>query len=190
MHFFDLFRWWLGEGQVVAAQQISRPGAPLIEQVHCTVQYPQGVLVNFYHGFTQAQRMDRQEMRLLFERGTVRLFEWVPTSLEIDCIADHATIDKLEAMLPHCHANPLAMYAGDQRQVTSRHKRYEVDGRYLIRAEVGMTKPELYGHILKSLMSDQIQAITHPTHKRQITEEQGYTSLATAVAAQTLADNG
>lgn len=190
VHFFDLFRWWLGDGKVVAAQQITRPGAQLIEQVQCTAQYPQGVLVNFYHGFTQAERMDRQEMRLLFERGTVRLFEWVPTSLEIDCIADHATINKLEAMLPHCHANPLAMYAGSQRQVTSRHKQYEVDGRYLIRAEVGMSKPELYGHILCSLMTDQIHAIINPSHQRQITEEQGYTSLATAVEAQTLADNG
>jgi len=33
------------------------------------VRYPNGALVNFYHGFTQPARFERQEFRLLFERG-------------------------------------------------------------------------------------------------------------------------
>ncbi|MEX0776548.1 MAG: Gfo/Idh/MocA family oxidoreductase [Phycisphaeraceae bacterium] len=192
VHFFDLFNWWLGEGSVVAAQQVHRPGnAALIEQVHCTARYPQagGALVNFYHGFTQATRMDRQEMRLLFERGTVRLFEWVPTAIEIDCLAEEAVLDRLRTLLPHGQVETLATYQGGQRQVASRHKCYTVDGRYRLTADAGMDKPALYGHVLRSLLQDQLDAIGNSGHQRRITERNGYASLATAVAAQRLADD-
>jgi predicted dehydrogenase len=74
VHFFDLFAGWLGPGQVVAAQRGLRPGSspPIEEHVHCTVRYGPSMLVNFYHGFHQTGRMDRQELRLVFERGSVK----------------------------------------------------------------------------------------------------------------------
>src|SRR4051812_39792007 len=92
VHFFDLFAGWLGPGRVVAAQRGVRPGSspPLEEHVSCTVRYAPDVLVNFYHGFHQAGRMDRQELRLVFERGDVTLYDWVPTRLRIHAIADEA----------------------------------------------------------------------------------------------------
>ena len=76
VHFFDLFAGWLGPGTVVAAQRGLRPGSspPIEEHVQCTVRYGPTVLVNFYHGFHQAGRMDRQELRLVFERGDVTLY--------------------------------------------------------------------------------------------------------------------
>lgn len=190
VHFFDLYEWWLGEGEVVAAQQIYRPpinAASVIEQVQATVNY-NDVLVNFHHGFTQAERMDRQEMRLIFERGSIRLFEWVPTGMEIDCLATEATRDAIGHLLPHHEMETLATYQGQERQVTSRHKDYEVDGRYLFRAHAGMSKSDLYGHVLRGLLDDQVRAIRDPNHRRRITEENGYRSLQTAVAAQRLAD--
>ena len=53
-----------------------RPGSspPIEEHVQCTVRYGPTVLVNFYHGFHQTGRMDRQELRLVFERGDVTLY--------------------------------------------------------------------------------------------------------------------
>ena len=97
VHFFDLVASWLGQGRVVAAARSVRPGgaeAAVEEQVMCTCRYAaadpaadrsrpraphEGVLFHFEHGFHQPSRMDRQEMRLVFERGEVRLFDWVPT---------------------------------------------------------------------------------------------------------------
>ena len=78
VHFFDLFEGWLGSGEVVASQRILRPGSGVEEQVQCVVRYPNGALVTFYHGFTQPARLERQEFRLLFERGELTLDEWVP----------------------------------------------------------------------------------------------------------------
>ena len=187
VHFFDLFAWWLGPGRVVSAQETVRPGTDIVEQVNCTASYGD-VLVNFYHGFHQAARMDRQEMRLLFERGTVRLFEWVPTQIEIDCIATEETMEAVKALLQRIEkADAVETYSGSDRDVTSRHKSYEVDGRYLIRADVDMTKPELYGHVLRGLLSDQLAAISDPGHTRRVTEDNGLTSLEMAAAATELA---
>ena len=187
VHFFDLFNWWLGPAHVEAAQQSIRPGTDLVEQVNATVRYNNTVLVNFFHSFTQADRMDRQEMRLLFERGTLRLLEWVPTSIQLDALLTGGDLEKLTDLLPDAQVETLATYTGDDRRVTSRHKPCEVDGRYRITASTGMDKPDLYRQVLCSLLTDQITATRDPNHTRRITETNGYTSLATAVAATCLA---
>ena len=102
VHFFDLFAGWLGAGTVVAAQRGLRPGSspPIEEHVQCTVRYGPTVLVNFYHGFHQAGRMDRQELRLVFERGDVTLYDWVPTRARIHAIADEAQTRALCELFP------------------------------------------------------------------------------------------
>ena len=189
VHFFDLFAWWLGEPTLAAAQAVRRPDAPaLTEQVQCTARYPGDVLVNFYHSFTQAERMDRQEMRLVFERGTLRLFEWVPTTLDVDAILTQAELDTLGALLPNATVSTHASYSGAARAVTSRHRSYEVDGRYHVTTDTGMDKETLYGHVLRGLLSDQLAALRDPAHARRVSEANGYSSLRTAIEAQRLAD--
>ena len=94
VHFFDLFRMWFGPGEVVAAQQSERLAGGIIDQVHCTVRYDSVLLANFYHGFHQSSRMESQEARIVCERGTIRLFEWVPTRLEIDLLTDYAGLGR------------------------------------------------------------------------------------------------
>lgn len=193
VHFFDLYRWWLGDGDVVAAQQVARPGSgppEIQEQVQCTVRHgdgKSGVYVNHYHGFTQAARMDRQEMRILCERGSIQLFEWVPTRAVVTCLADRKALDRLVELLPDAKVASSEPAEGDARQVTSRHKRYAIDGKYEVHATAGMDKPALYGHVVRALLADQAAAIRDPRHARRITEESGLTSLATAVRASELA---
>ena len=186
VHFFDLFAYWLGAGEAMCAQQVARPGSGLIEQAHATVRYADDTLVNFYHGFTQAERMDRQELRLHFERGTVQLFEWVPTSITIDALVDDRTAHRIAELLPAGTVRAEARYTGDDRQVTSRHKPYEADGRYRITSPAGMDKPALYGHVLRALLADQLRAIHEPSHGRLVTEANGLSSLELACAADEL----
>jgi predicted dehydrogenase len=195
VHFFDLFAWWLGRGRVLAAQHIRRPGNDsIVEQVHCTCDYlnddvaDNHVLVNFYHGFTQAARMDRQEMRILCERGTIRLFEWVPTAIAIDTLADQKTTDGIAELLPRASVTRTESYDGEHRRVSSRHKQYEVDGRYTLTSDTGMDKPALYGHVLRHLLDDQVKAIRDPNHARRVTEDNGFTSLRMATEAFEIAE--
>ncbi len=187
VHFFDLFEWWLGKGQVVAAQQSHRADSPIVDQVHATVRYGREVLVNFYHGFTQPTRLDRQQMRILFEHGSVTLTEWVPTHIAIEVFTEQAAAERIAALLPDPHTHPIAHYTDGDRVGISRHKPYSVDGFWHIASHAGMDKPALYGHVLRALMQDQLQAIADINHSRRITEANGLRSVQTAARATELA---
>src|ERR1043166_1360706 len=122
VHFFDMFAGWLGSGEVVAAQRTLRPGSKIEEQVNCTVQYSQGATVNFYQGFTQPGRMDRQEFRLLFERGDVTLEEWVPTRARIHAVADEQGTRELMELFAGARLDVSAVYGSKDREALGRHK--------------------------------------------------------------------
>jgi len=186
VHFFDLFAWWLGEGRVVAAQETRRPGTDIVEQAACTVMYGD-VPVNFYHGFHQPARMDRQEMRIVCERGSIALDEWVPTRVRIDAIADKETLGELFDLAPGPEPEVVEEYQGEARKCSGRHKQIEVDGRYRVTLEAGIGKQELYGEVLRALLDDQLAAMADPGHRRRVDETNGVTSLEMAVAADRLA---
>ena len=187
VHFFDLFRMWFGPGEVVAAQQSERPSGGFIDQVHCTVRYGSVLLANFYHGFHQSSRMEAQEARIVCERGTIRLFEWVPTRIEIDLLANYADLDAVRSLVPHAEVEEVARYAGGERDILARHKSFPADGRFRIRGGTGMSKQELYGRVVRALLADQIRSVEDPQHQRLVSEENGFTSLEIAVEADELA---
>ena len=187
VHFFDLFAWWFGARRIVSAVAGIRPGSDIVEHVACSAVYRDDVIVNFYHGFHQAERLDRQEMRLTFERGDIRLDEWVPSRMWINAILDEQTIDKLKSLMPGAELRTMEKYSGAKRRVMSRHKSYFVDRRVALGYDLGMTKLQLYGHVLRELLSEQLAAIDDPTRKRRITAEEGVTSLAVALDADQLA---
>jgi hypothetical protein len=173
---------------VLAAQQGARPGGLIIEHVNCTVRYRDSALVNFYHGFHQPSRADRQEWKLVFEMGSISMLEWVPTTMRIDCLTDDATLDALRRLLPAAEVHEVERYRGAARHGTSRHQPREIDGRFTLSAGSGLPKMELYGQMLRALLDDQIAAIHDPAHARRIDEDNGVNSLAMAVTAQQQAD--
>jgi len=189
VHFFDLFSMWFGAGKILAAQQITRPNTqpPIIEQVYCTVLYEDNVLVNFYHGFHQPERMDRQEICIVCERGDIRLFGWLPIKIKIDMLANAKSKDRVLELIPNAQLNSTIEYTGNECKVTSRHKSYIVDGRYIISGDVGMSKEELYGKVLRELLSDQIASLHDTSHIRKINEENGLLSLKLAIQADNIA---
>jgi predicted dehydrogenase len=187
VHFFDLFAGWLGVGHVEAAQVGRRPGTTIEEHVHCTIRYGETMLVNFYHGFHQAGRMDRQELRLVFERGDVTLYEWVPTRGRILAIADEKGTRDLCDLFPGARLDIAAGYAPKDRTCQGRHRSLDVSQMVELSFGAGQNKSVLYGQLLRSMMADQVAWIRDRFHRRQVTEENGRDSLAVAVAADRLA---
>ncbi len=190
VHFFDLLEGWLGPGRVVAAQCTRRPGTSIEEHVHCTVQYGPTALVNFYHGFHQAGRMDRQEMRLVFERGDVTLYEWVPTRVRIHAIADEKGTRELCELFSGAQLDVTVGYSPKDRACHARHKSLDVYQMIELSYGVGDDKMHRYGELLRALMADQAAWIRDRDHPRKVTEENGYRSLAIAVEADRLAHAG
>lgn len=186
VHFFDMFEGWLGEGRVTAAQAVTRPSNGVEDQVHCTITYGNAVLANMYHGFTQASRMDRQEIRLLFERGELTLGEWVPTRARIRGIADEKDMRTLCEIFPGARVDVETLYGGKERQVTARHKDFEAYQKFDLWFGDSAKKMNIYGDLLRAMIEDQIAWIRDRRHMRKITEENGRNSLAMAVEADRL----
>lgn len=189
VHFFDLFAGWLGPANVVAAVRGIRPGSspPIEEHVQCTVRYGSTVSINFYHGFHQTGRMDRQELRLIFERGDVALFDWVPTKARVHAIADEAQTRALCDLFPGARLDVSTTYAPKDRACQGRHKPLDVYQMIELSWGDGTNKSHRYGELLRAILTDQLAWIRDHTHERKITEVNGRDSLANACAADRLA---
>ncbi|GAB3707546.1 hypothetical protein GCM10027592_41800 [Spirosoma flavus] len=192
VHFFDMFAGWLGDGTVKAAQVVKRPESNDIEdQVQATVEYGDDTtgrkLVNFYHGFTQTGRMDRQEMRLLFERGDVTLFEWVPTRMVLRCAVNEETTRALMDLFPGAQLNVTANIGGKDRPLRGRHKEFDAYQQIELKFGFGEEKQHIYSEILRLMFRDQVQAIHFPGTHRIINEQNGLSSLETATTADSMA---
>jgi predicted dehydrogenase len=188
VHFFDLFEWWFGPGQLLSADQLRRPGTGFVDQVQCTVQYNETTLGSFYHGFHQMKRRDAQHWSVTFELGSLTLTEWVPTRLELDVSLSEYGWQALEALLPGATLVVQECYTGSSRTARSRHQDRVVDLRGTAVLTSELEKMPLYGNMLRALMQDQLDAIRDPAHVRRVSEINGVTSLATAVGAQWTAD--
>jgi predicted dehydrogenase len=188
VHFFDLFAGWLGSGEVVSSQRILRPGSGLEEQVQCAVRYGNGALINFYHGFTQPARLERQEFRLLFERGELTLEEWVPTRVRLRALVDEAQSRRLMQIFPDARLDVLETYSGSKRLALGRHKNFDTYQKIDLHAGLEAEKMRRYCELLRALFADQIAWIADRSHQRLITEANGRNSLAMACAATQLAE--
>lgn len=189
VHFFDLFESWLGAGRVVSSARTLRPGRDIEEQVQCSVRYANGALVNFYHGFHQAGRFDRQELRLVFERGDITLFDWVPTRYQIRALVDEETTRTLCELFPQSRLDVSEVYAGLDRACAARGKPFDAYQKILLSGGDAQAKMHRYGELLRAMLRDQIAWIRGRNHIRRVTETNGRDSLEMAVAANSLALN-
>ncbi|MEA3208099.1 MAG: hypothetical protein QOE70_1156 [Chthoniobacter sp.] len=188
VHFFDLFEGWLGAGEVVAAQRALRPGSGIEEQVQCTVRYGSGPLVNFHHGFTQPGRLDRQEFRLLFERGDLTLEEWVPVRARLRAAVNEEQTRTLMELFPGARLDVLKTYGGRDRAARGRQKDLDLSQQIELHHGLGDDKMRRYCELLRAFFADQAAWLRDRAHVRKLTERNGRDSLAMAAAAARLAE--
>jgi predicted dehydrogenase len=193
VHFFDLFEWWFGPGRVVSATELARPQSGATDQVACEVLHGEapGVLASHYHGFTQATRMDRQEMHIVFETGSVRLREWVPLEMEAEALADDraiAFLDQLGDLLPGARLETVERYEGPARAYSSRGVGREAAARVRLKARAPFeSKTALYGHVLGELMRDVAAAVLDRSRVPRTSGADARRALAVALEADRLA---
>lgn len=187
VHFFDLFAGWLGQGEVVSAQASVRAASRCEDQVQCAVQYGTGAHINFYHGFTQPHRLDRQELRLIFERGDITLFGWIPTRVRIHGLADETNMHKLCDLFPAARVDAIAGYGGNERHCIGHGRSHDVYQQFELRWGDHLQKLPTYCELLRLLMADQAAWVKDRNHERRITAQNGRDSVAMACAADRLA---
>lgn len=184
VHFFDLFSGWLGKGKVLSSVQISRPGIEekIVDRVQATVLYEEG-LVNFYHGFDQPNILDRQEMRLQFERGEITLNGWIPVKMVF-----HGLIKRDQFYLLKEHmSGSLAMYEDENpstgKKVTGRFREIYFDYEVTLSTGDISDKQPRYTQLLTEMLSDQWNWIKDHTHLRVIDGSNAVESLRMAEQA-------
>jgi predicted dehydrogenase len=187
VHFFDMFTGWLGEGRVEAARVGIRPGTTIEEHVGCTVRYGDSTSVDFYHGFHQAGRMDRQRLHLLFERGDVTLSDWIPTGARLHALVDESQTRELCEIFPGARLDVSDSYSPRDRRCQGRGKDIDAWQKIDLSDSDGPAKGHLYGRLLRAMLTDQLAWINDHNHQRRITEDNGREALRTACTADRLA---
>lgn len=190
VHFFDLFEGWFGRGQLVNALEMKRKNSPIhdktADRVQAVVQYGDAI-VNFYHGFDQPKRLDRQEIRLVFEKGNINLYEWVPNEMKIEAILTRQDLEALESLIAPIAVMVKETYGEDEKRAKGRFKVVSSDFKVEI-THRGSAKMTVYRRLVADLFADQMKWIADPDHKRIITEENALNSLQMAVEAHQSAE--
>ncbi|HEX5168675.1 MAG TPA: Gfo/Idh/MocA family oxidoreductase [Cyclobacteriaceae bacterium] len=183
VHFFDMFSGWLGEGSIVASQKLNRPGYPhIIDKVHATALY-NGGLVNFYHAFDQPKRMDRQEMRLQFERGELTLYEWVPTRLRMIALCTETELTFFRTKFPRGNISFKQSFAEPQI-VRGRFKPFTFNYKLSLDTGDDVEKQDMYQNLIRSMLQDQLTWIYNRGHMRKVTGDNAVASLKLAEDAE------
>ena len=190
VHFFDLYRYWLGLGKVIAAHAELREGTGQEDRVQCTIRYDTGALVSHYHGFDQIEQMDRQHHRLVCEMGDICVDEWIPITLTVEAAVDDEGAAALADVLPGAEVELIEEYAEDDRNVMGRGKQRSVTKRVRLRLCPNPDKMAVYAESVRDLLADQIAGVRDPSHARRITERNGRDALALAEDAASLAESG
>jgi predicted dehydrogenase len=187
VHFFDMFSGWLGEGKLIASQKLQRSSAINVwDKVQASVLYANG-LVNFYHGFDQPKIMDRQEMRLLFERGEVTLYEWVPTRVKLTALCSEKELQTLKSIFPGAEIEIVEHFETPR---LSRGRFKEILYQYKLKLDSGdaIQKQTLYQELVAGMFRDQLAWIYDRAHVRKINADNAVSSLEMAENAELLAN--
>ncbi len=188
VHFFDMFSGWLGKGEVVNALQIQRKVANknIIDRVHATVIYKDGA-VNFYHGFDQPKILDRQEMRLLFERGEITLYEWVPVKMKLHGLIKDEQLKYLKELIVDSTNVYNSHGQSKSRTVKGRFTEIKFDKEITLECGNAEDKQIRYQQLLISMLTDQWNWIKDHNHKRIIDGSNAVESLRIAEQAINIA---
>lgn len=187
VHFFDLFSGWLGKGEVVNSLEIQRPfPKKMVDRAQATVLYNNSP-VNFYHGFDQPKILDRQEMRLEFERGEITLYEWVPVKMKLHGLV---TSDQL-ANLRKMTGGDNIVYNDDvhtkNKKVRGRFTEINYDNEITLISGNIEDKQKRYQELVTNMLIDQWKWIDDPHHQRKIDAGNAVESLRMAEQASKIA---
>ncbi len=186
VHFFDLYAKWLGSGRVIGAHAETRPNTQQEDRVTCTLRYDCGAVVGHYHGFDQIEPMDRAEHHLVCEMGDLRVYGWIPLTLEVYAAVDDAGAERLGDLLDGAEVDVLETFPPHKRQIMGGGKLRNVTKRIKLTYCPNPDKQDVYAESIRALLVDQTAWIRDRSHARRVTEQNGLDALALAQSAEEL----
>lgn len=185
VHFFDMFSGWLGEAKVINALQLQRKNvnAEIYDRVQATLLYEAGV-VNFYHGFDQPKILDRQELRLQFEKGEITLYEWIPVRMKLHGLFKKEVLETLHDLIG---TFSITHHGNSNKKVRGRFSEISFDEHVTIEFGNAAEKQNRYQQMLTDMLADQWAWIKDKNHMRIIDDNNAVESLKIAEYAKEVA---
>jgi predicted dehydrogenase len=188
VHFFDLLASWLGPGRVTHGYALQRPGSWLVDQAGAEVRHDGPLTSGYHHGFHQSRHLDRQEVRIICERGELVLHGWVADQLELRAVLPEADLRRLHALLPDARAKVQRRLEGDERLGSRRTGQEPVDVVVAMTWRSPHPPQEVYAMAVADLMRDLLAAVRDPGHEPRVAASDGIAALRLAVAASSRPD--
>jgi len=184
VHFFDLYRYWLGKGRVINAH-LDRRNESQEDRALCTLKYELGAIVTHYHGFDQPLILDRAAHRLICETGDIHVRGWIPTELQMNGLVDERGVGILSRLFANCEVTeePVA-----ESRIVSRGTGRTVTRRVHVHYEAPSGRQDVYRALLRDLMYDQLAYILDRRHERRVVEQDGHAALLVAEDAKRLGE--
>jgi predicted dehydrogenase len=187
VHFFDLYRYWLGEGKVADAHTETREGTTQEDRVMCLVRHHNGCVAHHYHGFDQPWMLDRTDHRIVCAQGDIRVDGWIPLTMNVDAALDDAGVEKLTSLVPDGELTVTEEYPDGVGDGVGRGKNRHITKRVTLRYCPEPDKESVYCASVDALMRDQVAYLTDRSHPRIVTEENGRAAVLLAENAVDLA---
>ncbi len=186
VHFFDLYRQWLGPGRVRWAQYLTRPGTRQQDRAFCVMDFADR-LVTHYHGFDQPIRLDRQRHLILCERGDIVVGGWIPLELQVHGVVDDEQKDMLAAAMPEATVTTLRQFPGPEQRFRSHGQDHRATAEVRLDYAIRTPKMDVYGQLIRGVMQDFADSIRtgRPT---LVTLEDTVEAVKMGEAANRLAD--
>ena len=183
VHFFDLYDYWFGNGEVIWAHSATRSNTSQEDRVLCVLKHQNAIISHHYHGFDQPGILDRQMHRILFERGDVVINGWIPESFVINAIMNDKDIFRLKNICKNAKFKVLKEFASNENKFKCHGKNFTVDQYLQVQYTSNVDKLTLYSNAIADLVIDQINFTRNQEHKRVIREENGREALRMALEA-------
>jgi predicted dehydrogenase len=190
VHFFDLYRYWFGEAEIVWAHSLQRDSTSQEDRVMCVLLHQKKILATHYHGFDQPKVLDRQVHQIIFERGEVTVNGWIPESFSIRLLADDLIMSQIIDLCPDSQQRILNRFSATKQKMRGRGKKISTAYYSQIDYNSKIDKQQLYTQAIINLLQDQINYLKDPRHDRVIREENGLESLCLAIQASKYANEG
>lgn len=206
VHFFDAAHLLAGSlPDSVQAMTAARPDGT-VDLVTATAHHPGGLLASFSHGFSHADRCERQLMRLDHGTAEVRVEGWIPVRAVVDAWTDDGGAD-LATQLPDraaelfaVHGHRLLAEAGITVRVQRHAGTATAVGRgrthavpHHIRAELTLgglaAKAHVYAESVRAAMADLVRCAS-TGEPPQSGPHEGWAAVVVADAARRAAAEG
>ena len=190
VHFFDLYRHWFGDGEVVGSHVETHAATGRESRVTCNVRHDNGVIASHYHGFDQVAMMDRTDHRIVCELGDIRVNGWIPLEIEIFAAVGAAKADELSELCGGAAIETVETFDLPESRTSGRTIEHTIDKTIRLRYCPNADKQAVYAASVRDLLADQLAYVRDASHRRRVEEINGLAAVTLAETAEAGATRG